>query len=65
MDDRVYRLHSRLRPLEVEEVLAEEGEEGGGSAVDGWSWLPMSFDEFYKMLASYARDRWGFSERPR
>ncbi len=65
VDDRVYRLHSRLRPLEVEEVLAEEGEEGGGSAVDGWSWLPMSFDEFYKMLASYARDRWGFSERPR
>ncbi|MDF0590763.1 hypothetical protein [Candidatus Methanocrinis natronophilus] len=61
--DRVYRLHSYLRPLEVEEVLAEEGEERGGSAVDGWSWLPLSYAEFYKMLASYARDRWGFSQR--
>jgi hypothetical protein len=64
--DRVYRLHSRLRPLEVEEGLAEEGEEGGGSAVDEWSWLPLSYAEFYKMLSIYARDRWSFpGERPR
>ena len=64
--DRVYRLHSYLRPLEVEEVLAEEGEEGGGSTVDEWSWLPLSYAEFFKMLSSYARERWSFpGERPR
>ncbi len=59
--ERVYRLHSYLRPLEVEPGLAEDGEETGGSSVDEWSWLPLSYDEFYKMLASYARDQWGFS----
>jgi hypothetical protein len=64
--DRVYRLHSYLRPLEVEEGLAEDGEEGAGSAVDEWSWLPLSYAEFYKMLSSYARERWSFpAELPR
>jgi len=63
--ERVYRLHSYLQPLEVEPGLAEDGEETGGSSVDEWSWLPLSYDEFYKMLSSYAKDRWGFStDRP-
>ncbi|MFA5578063.1 MAG: hypothetical protein WDA01_01085 [Methanothrix sp.] len=59
--ERVYRLHSYLRPLEVEPNLSEDGDEMGGSSVDEWSWLPLSYKELYKMLASYAKDRWGFS----
>jgi len=62
VDDRVYRLHSYIQPLEVEPGLAEDGEEAGGSSVDEWSWLPLSYNEFYKMLASYAKDQWGFSQ---
>jgi len=60
--ERVYRLHSYLRPLEVEPDLSEDGDETGGSSVDEWSWLPLSYEELYKMLASYAKDRWGFSQ---
>jgi hypothetical protein len=59
--ERVYRLHSYIQPLEVEPALAGDGEEQGGSSVDEWSWLPLSYGEFYKMLSRYARDRWGFS----
>jgi len=59
--EKVYRLHSYVLPLEIEPGIGEDEEKYGGFSVEAWSWLPLSFNELYKMLAYYAAIQWDFS----